>query len=89
MGRRYLLLEDKHLFNQHCGDQWEITGKDNKLCLREFTKARKCSKLSRDIETGGGCLYTDTEGVEITQHRETLVSEIQNLNINLGGETQM
>ena len=54
MGRRYLILEDKHLFNQHWGDQWEVTGKDNKLCLREVTKARKCSKLSGDIETGGG-----------------------------------
>ena len=43
MGRRGLLPEDKHLFDQRWSDLCYLPGKDKKLWLREVTSARNAA----------------------------------------------
>ena len=49
MGRRGIIPEDKHLFNQWWSNLWYIPIKDHKLWLVEVTPARNCKKWNRDI----------------------------------------
>ena len=41
MGRRCIIPEDKHIFNQWWIGLWDLPGKDKKLWLGEVTAARK------------------------------------------------
>ena len=41
MGRRCIIPEDKHIFNQWWIGLWDLPGKDKKLWLGEVAAARK------------------------------------------------